>query len=194
MASASRASSTSGKPLSELNLPEIALLVAIVRGPSEYDPRRHPEHTLERRNNLVAQAARRAERDQRRGRRACDHAPLGAADAKRGARPITRRFSISCAASCAVITRDDDLTEAVSVVSRRSIRCCREGREVARRRARALEKSGEGVAGSRGRRRRDVSAGPARFSAWRWPRPRPSMASNRALDAQKDHRVRSPKP
>ena len=32
-----------GKPLAELQLHEVALLVAIVRGPSYYDPRRHAE-------------------------------------------------------------------------------------------------------------------------------------------------------
>jgi penicillin-binding protein 1B len=42
-----------GKPLAELDLPEIALLVAIVRGPSYYDPRRHPDRALARRNLVL---------------------------------------------------------------------------------------------------------------------------------------------
>jgi penicillin-binding protein 1B len=42
-----------GKPLSELNLQEVALMVAIVRGPSYYDPRRHAERALERRNLVL---------------------------------------------------------------------------------------------------------------------------------------------
>ena len=42
-----------GKPLAELDLPEIALLVAVVRGPSYYDPRRHAERALERRNLVL---------------------------------------------------------------------------------------------------------------------------------------------
>jgi penicillin-binding protein 1B len=42
-----------GKPLAELDLSEIALMVAIVRGPSYYDPRRHPERALERRNLVL---------------------------------------------------------------------------------------------------------------------------------------------
>ena len=42
-----------GKPLGELNLQEVALLVAVVRGPSYYDPRRHPERALERRNLVL---------------------------------------------------------------------------------------------------------------------------------------------
>jgi penicillin-binding protein 1B len=41
------------KPLAELELHEIAALVAIVRGPSWYDPRRHPERALERRNLVL---------------------------------------------------------------------------------------------------------------------------------------------
>jgi penicillin-binding protein 1B len=42
-----------GKPLAELDLSEIALMVAIVRGPSYYDPRRHAERALERRNLVL---------------------------------------------------------------------------------------------------------------------------------------------
>src|SRR5687768_7243884 len=42
-----------GKPLAELELHEVALMVAIVRGPSYYDPRRHPERVLERRNLVL---------------------------------------------------------------------------------------------------------------------------------------------
>ncbi len=42
-----------GKPLAELQLHEIATLVAVVRGPSYYDPRRHPQRVLERRNLVL---------------------------------------------------------------------------------------------------------------------------------------------
>jgi penicillin-binding protein 1B len=42
-----------GKPLSEIDLAELGLLVAIVRGPSYYDPRRHPERALARRNLVL---------------------------------------------------------------------------------------------------------------------------------------------
>ncbi|HUN73640.1 MAG TPA: penicillin-binding protein 1B [Steroidobacteraceae bacterium] len=54
-----------GKPLSELDLDEIATLVAVVRGPSYYDPRRHADRALKRRNlvlklmaaqNIISQA------------------------------------------------------------------------------------------------------------------------------------------
>jgi len=45
------------KPLSQLELHEIALLVAIVKGPSYYDPRRHGDRALERRNLVLATLA-----------------------------------------------------------------------------------------------------------------------------------------
>ena len=38
------------KPLTELQVHEVALLVGMVKGPSYYDPRRHPERATERRN------------------------------------------------------------------------------------------------------------------------------------------------
>jgi penicillin-binding protein 1B len=42
-----------GKPVAELQLHEIALLVAVVRGPSYYDPRRHPERAKARRDLVL---------------------------------------------------------------------------------------------------------------------------------------------
>jgi penicillin-binding protein 1B len=42
-----------GKPLAELDLSEIALLVAVVRGPSYYDPRRHPQRVKARRDLVL---------------------------------------------------------------------------------------------------------------------------------------------
>jgi penicillin-binding protein 1B len=42
-----------GKPLSELDLSEVALLVAIVRGPTYYDPRRHAERARLRRDLVL---------------------------------------------------------------------------------------------------------------------------------------------
>ena len=42
-----------GKPLSELELSEVALLVSIVRGPSYYDPRRHPDRVKVRRDLVL---------------------------------------------------------------------------------------------------------------------------------------------
>jgi penicillin-binding protein 1B len=46
-----------GRPLSELDLHEVALLVAIVRGPTFYDPRRHPDRALARRNLVLQEMA-----------------------------------------------------------------------------------------------------------------------------------------
>jgi penicillin-binding protein 1B len=42
-----------GKPAAELQLHEVALLVAIVRGPSYYDPRRHPKRVQARRDLVL---------------------------------------------------------------------------------------------------------------------------------------------
>lgn len=41
------------RPLSELGIPETALMVAVLKGPSEYNPRRHAEKALERRNLVI---------------------------------------------------------------------------------------------------------------------------------------------
>lgn len=41
------------RPLSELDLSRTALLVAVVRGPSAYDPRRYPDRALKRRNLVI---------------------------------------------------------------------------------------------------------------------------------------------
>ncbi len=41
------------KPVQELTLPESAMLVAILRGPTYYDPRRSPKRVLERRNQII---------------------------------------------------------------------------------------------------------------------------------------------
>ncbi len=48
-----------GKPLSELDLPQIATLVAIVRGPTYYDPRRYPQRALARRDLVLQVLAQR---------------------------------------------------------------------------------------------------------------------------------------
>lgn len=41
------------KPVERLNLPEIAVLVAMIRGPGYYHPYRHPDRLLERRNLVL---------------------------------------------------------------------------------------------------------------------------------------------
>ena len=42
-----------GRDLKDLNTEHVALLIALVKGPSYYDPRRHPERALERRNFVL---------------------------------------------------------------------------------------------------------------------------------------------
>jgi penicillin-binding protein 1B len=41
------------RPIAELNVSEIATLVGIIKGPSYYNPRRHPERVTERRNLVL---------------------------------------------------------------------------------------------------------------------------------------------
>jgi penicillin-binding protein 1B len=41
------------RPLQELDLSRTALMIALVRGPSAYDPRHHPERALQRRNLVL---------------------------------------------------------------------------------------------------------------------------------------------
>ncbi len=45
------------RPLDELDLPRIALLVGLVRGPSYYDPRRYPERAKKRRDAILRMLA-----------------------------------------------------------------------------------------------------------------------------------------
>lgn len=47
-----------GKPPAELDAAEVALLIAVVRGPSYYDPRRHPERATKRRDMVLDLMAR----------------------------------------------------------------------------------------------------------------------------------------
>ncbi|MBD3237041.1 MAG: penicillin-binding protein 1B [Candidatus Eisenbacteria bacterium] len=47
-----------GRPLDRLELHEIALLVGLVRGPSLYDPRAHPQQARQRRNAVLADLVR----------------------------------------------------------------------------------------------------------------------------------------
>ncbi|MFC6670741.1 transglycosylase domain-containing protein [Marinobacterium aestuariivivens] len=43
-----------GRPIQELQLHQVALLAGLVKGPSYYDPRRHPERARERRDLVLA--------------------------------------------------------------------------------------------------------------------------------------------
>ena len=42
-----------GRPLAELDVHQIALMAGLIKGPSYYDPRRHPERSLDRRNLVL---------------------------------------------------------------------------------------------------------------------------------------------
>src|SRR5690606_11934537 len=44
-----------GRELGDLSTEQIAMLIGLVKGPSAYDPRRHPENALERRNFVLEQ-------------------------------------------------------------------------------------------------------------------------------------------
>ncbi|MDH5513280.1 MAG: transglycosylase domain-containing protein, partial [Gammaproteobacteria bacterium] len=67
------------KPLSRLDLPQAALLVGLVKGPSYYDPRRQPARALARRN-LVLQEMRKLEYLTQAQFVAARSAPLGVAE------------------------------------------------------------------------------------------------------------------
>ena len=45
------------RPLNELDPAQMALLIGLVKGPSYYNPRRHPAHALHRRNIVLAEMA-----------------------------------------------------------------------------------------------------------------------------------------
>jgi penicillin-binding protein 1B len=45
------------KPLEQISLPETALLVGLLKGPAYYNPRRHPQRALERRNLVLSKMA-----------------------------------------------------------------------------------------------------------------------------------------
>ena len=45
------------KPLAELDVGELALLIGLVKGPSYYDPRKHPDRARERRNLVLRELA-----------------------------------------------------------------------------------------------------------------------------------------
>ncbi len=65
-----------GKPIAELQLHEVALLVAIVRGPSYYDPRRHPERAKIRRDLVLKLMAEHQVIDEKAAKQAIQR-PLG---------------------------------------------------------------------------------------------------------------------
>jgi len=73
------------RPLDELGIPETALLVALIKGPSYYDPRRHPQRATERRN-LVIDTLQEQGGITPEQAKAAKRAPLGVSD--KGGRPV----------------------------------------------------------------------------------------------------------
>ncbi|MDX1589178.1 MAG: penicillin-binding protein 1B [Oleiphilaceae bacterium] len=65
-----------GKPFSDLYVQESALLVAMVRGPAYYNPRRHPQRAMERRNRVLGLLEERGHLSEGAARQA-KSAPLG---------------------------------------------------------------------------------------------------------------------
>ncbi len=76
-----------GRPLGELSTPDLGLLAGLVRGASFYNPRRHPERALARRNEVLARMAEQGMLDRREAERLMK-TPLGVT--ARGASPATR--------------------------------------------------------------------------------------------------------
>ncbi|GAB4269655.1 MAG: penicillin-binding protein 1B [Deferrisomatales bacterium] len=80
-----------GTPVEELDLPRIALLVALVRGPSYYDPRRHPDRAKARRDRVLGLLVDQGLVSPAEGRRAAA-APLGLSDRGTGGTPAHPAF------------------------------------------------------------------------------------------------------
>jgi len=104
-----------GKPLAELDLPEIALMVAIVRGPSYYDPRRHPDRARARRDLVLRVLAERgvvSEADAK----AASSKPLGVARSGQKSAVFFPAFLDLVRRQLRTDYKEEDLTEAGLVV------------------------------------------------------------------------------
>ncbi|HEX7116840.1 MAG TPA: penicillin-binding protein 1B [Steroidobacter sp.] len=100
-----------GKPLAELQLHEVALLVGIVRGPSYYDPRRHPDRARDRRNLVLNLMAKYGVIDERAAKEAAAR-PLGLAIGRPDAGGYYPAFLDLVRRTLRRDYRDEDLTEA----------------------------------------------------------------------------------
>ena len=159
-----------GKPLAELELHELALLVAVVRGPTYYDPRRHADRALERRNfvlqrmadeglasNDAVQAGRRA-RPRPRRQRPPQHDALGVLGARAPAalRRLRARRSRAHGPRRAVDARPRRAGGGRARAERRHRRARQERRRIRRRRRRHEPAHGRGE-GARRRPRRELT-------------------------------------
>lgn len=100
-----------GKPLAELQLHEVALLVAIVRGPSYYDPRRHADRVRARRDLVLKLMAQYKVIDERAANEATRR-PLGIVNASTQAGGYYPAFLDLVRRTLRRDYREEDLTEA----------------------------------------------------------------------------------
>ncbi|MFL6577804.1 MAG: penicillin-binding protein 1B [Povalibacter sp.] len=100
-----------GKPLAELQLHEVALLVAVVRGPSYYDPRRHPERAKIRRDLVLKLMTDYKVVDEKSAKQAMQR-PLGVVRAGTQAGSYYPAFLDLVRRTLRRDYRDEDLTEA----------------------------------------------------------------------------------
>ena len=100
-----------GKPLAELQLHEVALLVAIVRGPSYYDPRRHADRARARRDLVLKLMAQYKVIDERAAAAAAKR-PLGIVNAATQAGGYYPAFLDLIRRTLRRDYREEDLTEA----------------------------------------------------------------------------------
>ena len=100
-----------GKPLAELQLHEVALLVAIVRGPSYYDPRRHPDRVRARRDLVLKLMAQYKVVDERAAQEAAKR-PLGIVSSSTQAGGYYPAFLDLVRRTLRRDYREEDLTEA----------------------------------------------------------------------------------
>jgi len=100
-----------GKPLAELQLHEVALLVAIVRGPSYYDPRRHTERARARRDLVLKLMAQYKVVDERAALEAAKR-PLGIVSSSTQAGGYYPAFLDLVRRTLRRDYREEDLTEA----------------------------------------------------------------------------------
>jgi penicillin-binding protein 1B len=100
-----------GKPLAELQLHEVALLVAIVRGPSYYDPRRHQERVRARRDLVLKLMAQYKVIDEKAAQEAAKK-PLGVVNASTQAGGYYPAFLDLVRRTLRRDYREEDLTEA----------------------------------------------------------------------------------
>ena len=100
-----------GKPLAELQLHEVALLVAIVRGPSYYDPRRHEARARARRDLVLKLMAQYKVVDEQAAKDAAKR-PLGIVSASTQAGGYYPAFLDLVRRTLRRDYREEDLTEA----------------------------------------------------------------------------------